>query len=167
MKAYEIVTRRAEDYANRNQPNDVKLQPTHKDGALNLILECISWLDRMPGTKERKAPYTKRMWEAYLKAQTNEKSDDTMIVPQMIGGNRVEYLEDVTYDTSSLADSGIGTGGLGYASVKMKYMGTANMKGMKDPYWNPRKASKVKTLEGNEKDKAYAEYLNKVKNKER
>ncbi|MBO70985.1 MAG: hypothetical protein CL508_01545 [Actinobacteria bacterium] len=163
MKAYEIVTRRAEDYANRNQPNDVKLQPTHKDGALNLILECISWLDRMPGTKERKAPYTKRMWEAYLKAQTNEKSDDTMIVPQMIGGNRVEYLEDVTYDTSSLADSGIGTGGLGYASVKMKYMGTANMKGKKDPYWNPPKPTKARTLDGKEKTRAYTEYLAKRK----
>ena len=163
MKAYEIVTRRAEDYANRNQLNDVDFQPTHKDGALNLILDCISWLDRMPGTKEKKAPYTKRMWEAYLKAQTNEQPADTVIVPQMIGGNRVEYVEDVTYDSSSLADSGIGTGGLGYASVKMKYMGTANMKGKKDPYWNPPKPTKARTLDGKEKTKAYTEYLAKRK----
>lgn len=163
MKAYEIVTRRAEDYANRNQLNDVDLRVTHKDGALNLILDCISWLDRMPGTKEKKAPYTKRMWEAYLKAQTNEKSDDTVIVPQMIGGNRVEYVEDVTYDSSSLADSGIGTGGLGYASVKMKYMGTANMKGKKDSYWNPPKPTKARTLDGKEKTRAYTEYLAKRK----
>ena len=159
MKPYEIVTRRAEEYADRNQPNDVDFQPTHKDGALNLILDCMSWLDRMPGTNQKKAPYIKRIWAAYLKAQTNEKSDDTKIIPQMLGGHRVDYLEDITYDLSSLADNGIGTGGMGYASIKLKDVGSALTKGKQDPYWKPRKPKKCRTLEGEEKQQAWREYL--------
>ena len=56
MKPYEIVARRAEEYSKRLWDGDVALQPTQKDGTLNLILDLISWLDRMPGSKEAKAP---------------------------------------------------------------------------------------------------------------
>ena len=162
MKPYEIVARRAEDYSKRLWDGDVFLQPTQKDGALSLILDLISWLDRMPGSKEVKAPYLKRMWNAYLNCQEG-KANDTKMVAQLISGDRrVTYSEDQEVETS-ISDSGIGTGGLGYASVRSQDIGTAYRGKQADPYFRKVAKSPCRTLEGEEKAQAYANYL---KNKE-
>ena len=72
------------------------------------------------------------------------------------------YSEDQAVETS-IADSGIGTGGLGYASVRSQDIGTAYRGKRADPYNRKLKAGPVRTLEGEEKAQAYADYL---KNKE-
>ena len=155
MKPYEIVARRAEEYSKRLWDGDVALQPTQKDGTLNLILDLISWLDRMPGSKEAKAPYLKRMWDAYLNAQEG-RADDTKMVAQLISGDRrVEYLED--------SKVGIGSGGLGYASVRAQDIGTAFRSKPAAPDFKKVKPSPGRRREGEERDRAYADYL---KNKE-
>ena len=73
------------------------------------------------------------------------------------------YSEDQAVETS-IADSGIGTGGLGYASVRSQDIGTAYRGKRADPYNRKLKAGPVRTLEGEEKAQAYADYL---KNKEK
>ncbi len=167
MKPYEIIARKAEEYAKQNWSAKEKsslttgFSITQKDSLLNRILDCISWLDRLPGSKEKKSPYAKRIWDSYLKVQEG-KSNDTMIIPELLGGNRVEYLEDQAVETS-IADSGIGTGGLGYASVRSQDIGTAYRGKQQDPYFQKMDKKPVRTLEGDEKEQAYADYL---KNKE-
>lgn len=168
MKPYEIIARRAEEYAKEARKPQEKLgytatkDVTLKDGSLNDILACVSWLDRLPGSKEKKAPYTKRIWDCYLAVQQGSL-DDTTMIPQILGGNRVAYSEDQAVETS-IADSGIGTGGLGYASVRSQDIGTAYRGKRADPYNRKLKAGPVRTLEGKEKAQAYADYL---KNKEK
>ena len=111
----------------------------------------------MPGSKEKKAPYTKRIWDCYLKIQ-NGNLDDTTMIPQLIGGNRIEYLEEQS--EPSIADSGIGTGGLGYASIQEQSIGTQYNQKPKDPYWNDKiPKSECRTLKGEEKEQAYRDYL--------
>lgn len=167
MKPYEIIARRAETYAherfgNKNkQDTDGHLRVTAKDGLLNRILECVSWLDRMPGSKQKKAPYTKRIWDAYLAVQEGSIDDKTTI-PEILGGRRLEYIEDQP-DEPSIADSGIGTGGSGYASIKLKDMGTSLTGTKSDPYWKPPRKSKPRTLEGQEKQEAYEQYLQRLR----
>ena len=167
MKPYEIVSRRAEEYMKENWDTDTKssinakYRITHKDGVLTFILGCADWLSRMPGGKEKKAPYTKRIWDCYLKVQ-NGNLDETTMIPELIGGNRIEYLEDQAIEPS-IADSGIGTGGLGYASIQEQSIGTEYRQKAKDKYWNDRvPVSPCRTLEGEEKDQAFFEYKDKV-----
>ena len=164
MKPYEIMARRAEVYMKENwlteSKTHVRAAPriTHKDGVLTFILGCADWLSRMPGGKEKKAPYTKRIWDCYLKVQ-NGNLDETTMIPELIGGNRIEYLEDQAIEPS-IADSGIGTGGLGYASIQEQSIGTEYRQKAKDKYWNDRvPVSPCRTLEGEEKDQAYRDYL--------
>ena len=162
MKPYEIIARKAEEYAKQNWSAREKsslttgFNITQKDSLLNRILDCISWLNRLPGSKEKKSPYVKRIWNSYLKVQEG-KSDDTTIIPEILGGNRVEYLEDQAVEIS-IADSGIGTGGLGYASVRSADMGTAFRKKPSDKYFHKYPKSKCRTLEGDEKKQAWAEF---------
>ena len=163
MKPYEIVARRAETYLRESRSAKDKLTINEswnvsvKDGTLKYILDLADWLSRMPGSKEKKAPYTKRIWDCYLKAQ-NGNLDDTTMIPQLIGGNRIEYLEEQS--EPSIADSGIGTGGLGYASIQEQSIGTQYRQKPKDPYWNDKiPAAPCRTLEGEEKDQAYRDYL--------
>jgi hypothetical protein len=87
------------------------------------------------------------------------------MIPQILGGNRVTYLEDQAVETS-IADNGIGTGGLGYASVRSQDIGTAYRGKQANPYFRKVKGSPARTLEGEEKAQAYAEYLVKVQRKE-
>lgn len=163
MKPYEIIARRAENYVSdyygkkSRQGTTQGIKVSTKDGLLNLILDCVSWLDRMPGSKQKKAPYTRRIWHAYLAVQESSIDDKTTI-PEILGGRRLEYIEDQP-DEPSIVDSGIGTGGMGYASIKLKDVGTSITKGKEDPYWKPRKPKKCRTLEGEEKQKAWREYL--------
>ena len=163
MKPYEIITRRAEEavsehYGNKNKQDPSRgLHVSAKDGLLNRILDCVSWLDRMPGSKEKKAPYTRRIWHAYLAVQEGNIDDKTAI-PEILGGRRLEYIEDQP-DEPSITDSGIGTGGMGYATIKLKDVGTSMTKGKEDPYWKPPKPKKCRTLEGEEKQQAWREYL--------
>ena len=164
MKSYEIIARKAEDYSKQRWSVREKsslttgFDITQKDSLLNRILDCISWLDRLPGSKDKKAPYLKRVWDSYLKVQ-NGLSDDTTMIPQLIGGNRMEYIEDQAVE-HSIADSGIGTGGLGYASIQEQSIGTEYRQKPKDPYWNDKiPKSECRTLEGEEKDQAYRDYL--------
>ena len=166
MKPYEIIARRAEGYVTESRRAVDKLSineswnVTVKDGTLNFILDCVSWLDRLPGSKERKAPYAKRIWDCYLAVQQG-RLDDTTMIPQILGGNRVTYSEDQEVETS-IADSGIGTGGLGYASVRSADMGTAFRKKPSDKYFHKYPKSKCRTLEGDEKIQAYKEYKKNV-----
>jgi hypothetical protein len=164
MKPYEIMARRAEEYAITNREASEKTADsqsyriTVKDSTLSRILSCADWLSRMHGSKEKKAPYTKRIWDCYLEVQ-NSDLDDTTIIPQMIGGSRVEYLEDKIVE-HSIADSGIGTGGLGYSSIQEQSIGTQYNQKPKDPYWNDKiPKSECRTLEGEEKAQAYRDYL--------
>ena len=163
MKPYEIIARKAEEYAKQNWSAREKsslttgFNITQKDSLLNRILDCISWLNRLPGSKEKKSPYVKRIWDSYLKVQEG-KSDDTTIIPEILGGNRVEFLEDQAVEIS-IADSGIGTGGLGYASVRSQDIGTAFRGKQADPYFRKVAKSPARTLEGEEKAQAYADYL--------
>ena len=161
MKPYEIMTRRAENWAVRSRDVDNVLLITKKDGKLTKILGLIDWLSRIKGTDEDKAPYLKRMWKAYLKVQEG-KDSDTQIEAQIIGGSYVESL-DASFDEinkKSIADSGIGTGGLGYASIQEQSIGTEYRQKAKDKYWNDRvPVSPCRTLEGEEKDQAYRDYL--------
>lgn len=167
MKPYEIITRRAEEAVSEHYGNKNKQDPTRglhvsaKDGLLNRILDCVSWLDRMPGSKEKKAPYTRRIWHAYLAVQEGNIDDKTAI-PEILGGRRLEYIEDQP-DEPSIADSGIGTGGSGYASIKLKDMGTSITGTKSDPYWKPPRKSKPRTLEGQEKQEAYEQYLQRLR----
>ena len=133
---------------------------TIKDANLTYILDCVSWLDRLPGSKEKKAPYTKRIWDCYLAVQQG-RLDDTTMIPQVLGGQRVAYSEDQA-DETSIADSGIGTGGLGSASVRSADMGTAFREKPADKYFHKYPKSKCRTLEGDEKIKAYKEYKKNV-----
>jgi hypothetical protein len=80
------------------------------------------------------------------------------MIPQILGGNRVTYSEDQSVETS-IADSGIGTGGLGYASVRSQDIGTAFRGKQADPYFRKVAKSPARTLEGEEKAQAYADYL--------
>ena len=161
MKPYEIVTRRAEEYVKEHWPSKDKqsinasFEVTYKDGVLNYILQAADWLSRMPGSKEKKAPYTKRIWDCYLAVQQGYL-DDTTIIPQILGGQRVTYSEDQV--ETSIADSGIGTGGLGYASVRSQDIGTAYRGKQQDPYFRKVAKSPCRTLEGDEKIKAFEEY---------
>jgi len=164
MKPYEIVARRAETYLRESRSAKDKLTINEswnvsvKDGTLKYILDLADWLSRMPGSKEKKAPYTKRIWDCYLKIQ-NGNLDDTTMIPELIGGNRMEYIEDQAVE-HSIADSGIGTGGLGYASIQEQSIGTQYRQKPKDPYWNDKiPAAPCRTLEGEEKDQAYRDYL--------
>jgi len=163
MKSFEIIARRAEDYAREKRTYSEKIEKTQgygvtlKDTILNRILDCISWIDRLPGSKEKKAPYVKRMWDSYFAAQSGTLNDTT-VIPQMLGGGRMEYLEDHSVETS-IADNGIGTGGLGYASVRSQDIGTAYRGKQADPYFRKVKGSPARTLEGEEKAQAYADYL--------
>ena len=167
MNPYEVIARRAEEYSKTLRSGQEKsalsqsVSVTVKDGLLNRILGCVSWLDRLPGSKEKKAPYTKRIWNCYLSVQQGTL-DDTTMIPEMLGGQRVAYLEDQAVETS-IADSGIGTGGLGYASVRSQDIGTAFRGKQADPYFRKVAKSPARTLEGEEKAQAYADYL---KNKE-
>jgi len=163
MNPYETIARRAEEYAityreaSEKTANSQSYNVTVKDSTLSRILSCADWLDRMPGSKEKKAPYTKRIWDCYLKAQSGNL-DDTTMIPQLIGGHRIEYLEEQS--EPSIADSGIGTGGLGYASVQEQSIGTQYRQKSKDPYWDDKiPKSECRTLEGDEKAQAYADYL--------
>ena len=158
MKAYEIMARRAEDWAERGRGVDDKLKITKKDGKLTEVLDMIDWVSRVGGSKEMKAPYLKRMWKAYLSVQEG-LDDDKTVIPQIIGGESVEYIEDNVIE-HSIADSGIGTGGLGYASIQEQSIGTEYRQKSKDKYWNDRvPVSPCRTLEGEEKDQAYRDYL--------
>jgi len=162
MKGYEIMARRAEDWAERGRDVDDKLKITKRDGKLTEILDMIDWLSRVGGSKEMKAPYLKRMWKAYLSVQEG-LDDDKTIIPQIIGGESVEYLEDQAIE-HSIADSGIGTGGLGYASIQEQSIGTQYRQKPKDPYWNDKiPKSECRTLEGEEKDQAYEDYKKNTK----
>ena len=167
MKPYEIIARRAENYVSdyygkkSRQGTTQGIKVSTKDGLLNLILDCVSWLDRMPGSKQKKAPYTKRIWDAYLAVQEGSIDDKTTI-PEILGGRRLEYIEDQP-DEPSIADSGIGTGGSGYASIKLKDMGTSITGTKSDPYWKPPRKSKPRTLEGQEKQEAYEQYLQRLR----
>jgi len=163
MKPYETIARRAEEYAityreaSEKTADSQSYNVTVKDSTLSRILSCADWLDRMPGSKEKKAPYTKRIWDCYLKVQSGNL-DDTTMIPQLIGGNRIEYLEEQS--EPSIADSGIGTGGLGYASIQEQSIGTQYRQKPKDPYWNDKiPAAPCRTLEGEEKEQAYRDYL--------
>jgi hypothetical protein len=170
MKPFEIIARRAENHLRESRQAKDKLSMnqsynvTVKDATLTYILDCVSWLDRLPGSKEKKAPYTKRIWDCYLAVQQG-RLDDTTMIPQILGGNRVTYLEDQAVETS-IADNGIGTGGLGYASVRSQDIGTAYRGKQANPYFRKVKGSPARTLEGEEKAQAYAEYLVKVQRKE-
>ena len=164
MKPYEIMARRAEVYETENRDSIAKTEKTQgfnvtvKDAVLSRILSCADWLSRMPGSKEKKAPYTKRIWDCYLKVQQGNLDDRTMI-PELIGGERTEYIEDNVIHFS-IADSGIGTGGLGYASIQEQSIGTQYRQKPKDPYWNDKiPKSECRTLEGEEKEQAYRDYL--------
>jgi hypothetical protein len=163
LNPYEIITRRAEEaiseyYGKKNKQDKTRgLSVSAKDGILDRILECVSWLDRMPGSEQKKSPYTRRIWHAYLAVQEGSIDDKTTI-PEILGGRRFEYIEDQP-DEPSIVDSGIGTGGMGYASIKLKDVGTSMTKGKEDPYWKPRKPKKCRTLEGEEKQQAWREYL--------
>lgn len=163
MKPYEIVTRRAEEYVKEHwnvrdkQSINASFEVTYKDGVLGYILQAADWLSRMPGSKEKKAPYTKRIWDCYLNVQQSNL-DDTTMIPQILGGQRVIYSEDQEVETS-IADSGIGTGGLGYASVRSQDIGTAYRGKQADPYFRKVAKSPARTLEGEEKAQAYADYL--------
>ena len=164
MKPYEIMARRAEVYETENRDSIAKTEKTQgfnvtvKDAVLSRILSCADWLSRMPGSKEKKAPYTKRIWDCYLKIQEGNL-DDTTMIPELIGGERTEYIED-NLSHFSIADSGIGTGGLGYASIQEQSIGTEYRQKAKDKYWNDRvPVSPCRTLEGEEKDQAYRDYL--------
>jgi hypothetical protein len=165
MKPYEIMTRRAENWAVRSRDVDDVLLITKKDGKLTKILGLIDWLSRIKGTDEAKAPYLKRMWKAYLKVQEG-KDSDTQIEAQIIGGSYVESL-DASFDEinkKSIADSGIGTGGLGYASIQEQSIGTEYRQKAKDKYWNDRvPVSPCRTLEGGEKAQAYEDYKKNTK----
>ena len=161
MKAYEIMARRAENWADRGRDNDDGLLITKKDGKLTKILDLIDWLSRVKGSDEAKKPYTKRMWKAYLKVQEG-KENDTKIRPQTLGGEPIEYIEELQDEIKkvSIADSGIGTGGLGYASIQEQSIGTQYRQKPKDPYWNDKiPKSECRTLEGEEKEQAYRDYL--------
>ena len=158
------MARRAEVYETENRDSIAKTEKTQgfnvtvKDAVLGRILSCADWLSRMPGNKEKKAPYTKRIWDCYLKVQKGNLEDTTMI-PELIGGERTEYIED-NLSYFSIADSGIGTGGLGYASIQEQSIGTEYRQKSKDKYWNDRvPVSPCRTLEGEEKDQAYRDYL--------
>ena len=71
----------------------------------------------------------------------------------------MEYLEDQAVE-HSIADSGIGTGGLGYASIQEQSIGTQYRQKPKDPYWNDKiPVSPCRTLEREEKEQAYRDYL--------
>jgi len=162
MKSYEIMARRAEEWALRGRDVDDVLLITKRDGKLTKILGLIDWLSRVGGSKEMKAPYLKRMWKAYLSVQEG-LDDDKTIIPQIIGGESVEYLEDQAIE-HSIADSGIGTGGLGYASIQEQSIGTQYRQKPKDPYWNDKiPKSECRTLEGEEKDQAYEDYKKNTK----
>ena len=97
MKPYEIMARRAEVYEAENRDSIAKTEKTQgfnvtvKDAVLSRILSCADWLNRMPGSKEKKAPYTKRIWDCYLKVQKGNL-DDTTMIPELIGGERTEYI---------------------------------------------------------------------------
>ena len=167
MKAYEIMARRAEAYKMNHLESRAMSEPTQgmnitvKDALLNRVLQCADWLSRQPGSKEKKAPYTKRIWDCYLKIQNGNLNDTTMI-PELIGGQRTEYIEDKVIEPS-IADSGIGTGGLGYASIQEQSIGTEYRQKAKDKYWNDRvPVSPCRTLEGEEKDQAFFEYKDKI-----
>jgi len=164
MKAYENLARRAEQaadeyYRKKNRQNDT-LQISAKDGLLNRILACVSWLNRLPGTPQKKATYTKRIWDAYLSVQESDV-DDKVTIPEVLNSSRNLYLTDIP--ETSIADSGIGTGGTGYSSVVYKDMGTQITGKTVNPYWKPRKRSKARTLEGKEKDDAYRQYLTNLR----
>ena len=164
MKGYEQLARRAEKeadeyYRSKNKQNDT-LQVSAKDGLLNRILACVSWLDRLPGSKQKKAPYTKRIWDVYLAVQESGIDDKTTI-PEVLNSSRNLYIADVP--ETSIADSGIGTGGSGYSSVVYKDMGTQITSKPADPYWKPPKKSKARTLEGEEKADAYRQYLRNLR----
>ena len=162
MQSYEIMARRAEEWALRGRDVDDVLLITKRDGKLTKILGLIDWLSRVGGSKEMKAPYLKRMWKAYLSVQEG-LDDDKTIIPQIIGGESVEYLEDQAIE-HSIADSGIGTGGLGYASIQEQSIGTQYRQKPKDPYWNDKiPKSECRTLEGEEKDQAYEDYKKNTK----
>ena len=166
MKSFEIIARRAENHLRESRQAKDKLSMnqsynvTIKDATLTYILDCVSWLDRLPGSKEKKAPYTKRIWDCYLAVQQG-RLDDTTMIPQVLGGQRVAYSEDQAVETS-IADSGIGTGGLGYASVRSADMGTAFREKPADKYFHKYPKSKCRTLEGDEKIQAYKEYKKNV-----
>ena len=167
MNPYEIIVRRAEEYSKTLRSGQEKtalsqsVSVTVKDGLLNRILSCVSWLDRLPGSKEKKAPYTKRIWDCYLAVQQGTL-DDTTMIPEILGGQRVSYLDEQMSVEKSIADSGIGTGGLGYASVRSADMGTAFRKKPSDKYFHKYPKSKCRTLEGDEKIQAYKEYKKNV-----
>ena len=115
-------------------------------------------------SKEMKAPYT----QAYVGRLTSLIQegldlDDKTIIPEIIGGeSHGTYLEDQAVEPS-IADSGIGTGGLGYASIQEQSIGTQYRQKPKDPYWNDKiPVSPCRTLEGEEKDQAFFEYKDKV-----
>ena len=164
MNPYEIIVRRAEEYSKTLRSGQEKtalsqsLSVTVKDGLLNRILSCVSWLDRLPGSKEKKAPYTKRIWDCYLSVQQGTL-DETTMIPEILGGERVSYLDEQMPVEKSIADSGIGTGGLGYASVRSQDIGTAYRSKQADPYFRKVAKSPARTLEGEEKAQAYADYL--------
>ena len=170
MKPFEIIARRAENHLRESRQAKDKLSMnqsynvTVKDATLTYILDCVSWLDRLPGSKEKKAPYTKRIWDCYLAVQQG-RLDDTTMIPQILGGQRVTYSEDQAVE-KSIADNGIGTGGLGYASVRSQDIGTAYRGKQANPYFRKVKGSPARTLEGEEKAQAYAEYLVKVQRRE-
>ena len=158
------MARRAEVYETENRDSIAKTEKTQgfnvtvKDAVLSRILSCADWLSRMPGSKEKKAPYTKRIWDCYLKVQKGNL-DDTTMIPELIGGERTEYIED-NLSYFSIADSGIGTGGLGYASIQEQSIGTEYRQKAKDKYWNDKiPVSPCRTLEGEEKAQAYRDYL--------
>ena len=165
MKAYEIMARRAENWADRGREEDDGLLITKKDGKLTKILDLIDWLSRVEGSDENKEPYIKRMWAVYLKVQESVEND-TVIRPQTLGGGPVEYIEDIHDEVKkkSIADSGIGTGGLGYASIREQSIGTEYRQKAKDKYWNDRvPVSPCRTLEGEEKAQAYEDYKKNTK----
>jgi len=152
MNAYQKIVDTALYYSNKRTNKDQRFEPTKKDGILNRILEQIEWMNRVPGSVEKKKPYMNQLWKIYLNAQQNNTDDTT-----------ITFNENITYlDDYSIADSGIGTGGLGYSSVRSADMGTAFRNKPADKYFHKYPKSKCRTLEGDEKIQAYKEYKKNV-----
>ena len=57
MNAYQKIVDTALYYSNKRTNKDQRFEPTKKDGILNRILEQIEWMNRVPGSVEKKKPY--------------------------------------------------------------------------------------------------------------
>ena len=158
MKSYQKILENTEAYLSltkrKVRPNDTQFQPTMKDGVLNRVLKNIEWLSRLPGNETIKKPYMTKMWDIYKAVQESSLDDNLINYTK-----EIVYSEDRPYSEGvSIADSGIGTGGLGYASVRSADMGTAFRKKPSDKYFRKYPKSKCRTLEGDEKKQAWAEF---------